>query len=655
MNRKPTLLPHIGRPRRRAGRRICRETVTGAAHIAEDQLRDLAEKSLAGIYLIQDGVFKYVNTRLADIFGYTVRKLLAETGPKEVVFPKDWPTVVGNISKRLSGEAESLHYEFRGVTKTGEVIDIEAYGSRTVYRGRPAVIGTLLDITERKRSEELLRAAEKKYRSVFENAIEGRFQTTPEGTFLMVNPSLATMLGYDSPEELLMSLTDIGRQACVKPEVLALFMHMPENEGVVRGFECELHKRDGTKILVVLDAHTVQDGNGAVLYYEGTLEDITEKKRVENEFRTLSEFNKAIISNAPVAIFTLDKNGKFTSINPALASLSGLGPRAAEKLIGFNWLQNPHTIQCGLAGYIEKGLRGEAFQLWDFPFMTYRGDRNVFMDFKGVPLKEKNGSIVGLLCIIEETTDRVRTRAQLMQETKLSVIGRLAAGLAHELNNPLGTLVAYAELANKCLRSLRDPSSKESALEKLEGYLKIIAEEAFRCKHVTTDALNLSQKGGLEMAKMDINILLDNILRFMNIDRSVRIIKESAPSPPYISGDANALRQVFVNLINNAIDAAEGRMEAAIWIRTRHDGDRVLVEVEDNGTGIPDSIVDKIFEPFFTTKESKKGVGLGLSLCYDLVTSMGGSIRVASKPGYGATFFVALPALDDQDGRRDRQ
>jgi histidine kinase len=421
----------------------------------------------------------------------------------------------------------------------------------------------------------------------------------------------------------------------------------------VRGFECELYKKEGTKIVVTINAHDVRAGNGEILYYEGTLEDITERKRVENEFRALSEFNEAIIDNAPVAVFTLDDRGTFTSINPALASLSGLGPKAEEKLLGFNWLRNPYTIQCGLAGYIRRGLKGEAFQLWDFPFITYRGDRNIFMDFKGVPLKEKDGRIVGLLCIIEETTDRVRTRAKLMQEAKLSVIGRLAAGLAHELNNPLGTLVAYSELANKCLTSLREPSARDTALEKLEGYLGIIAEEAFRCKHVTTDALNLSQKEGLEMSRVDIDALLDSILRFMNIDRSVKVLREPAPFPPYVYGDANALRQVFVNLISNAIDAAEGRMEAAIWIRTRRDGGRLVVEVEDNGTGIPESIADKIFEPFFTTKESKKGVGLGLSLCHDLVTTMGGAITVASRPGYGARFFVALVALEGDERRKD--
>ncbi len=623
-------------------------------YIEENQFRDLAEKSLVGIYLIQNEAFKYVNPKLAEIFGYTVKDLLTKIKPKDVVIPADWSLVAGNIQKRVSGEAESFHYEFRGLTRHKEVIAIEAYGSRTTYQGEPALIGTLLDITRKKRDEELLRRAEEKYRSIFENAIEGIFQTTPEGHFLVANPSFAKMLGYGSPEELISLMTNIERQAYVEPALRSLFAGTLEREGEIRGFECELYRKDGSIIIASMNARIVRDPDGTVLYYEGSIEDITEKKKVENQFRLLNEFNKAIINNAPVAIFTLDRNGMFTSINPALASLSGLGMKAEERLIGFNWLQNPYTIQCGLAAFIERGLKGEPFQLWDFPFMTYKGDRNIFMDFKGVPLKKKNGQIAGLLCIIEETTDRVMTRAKLMQEAKRSAIGRLAAGIAHELNNPLGTLVAYSELAVGCLQSIKGSSTKRPELARLKKYLTIIEEEAFRCKHVTTDILSLSHKDGLEITHVDMNGLLNNVLDLMNIEKSIRIVREITPCLPAIEGDVNALRQVFVNLISNAVDATEKRIDATIWIKTRLNNNEIVVEIEDNGMGIPDSITEKIFEPFFTTKESKKGIGLGLALCYDFVTNMGGTIKMDSKPGYGATFFVAFPVCSKETGKADR-
>jgi PAS domain S-box-containing protein len=522
------VLTHEVRNRRgsaAAHRNVLKQSQTGEAlRDSEDKFRDLAEKSLAGIYLIQDGIFKYGNQRFAEIFGYRVEDVTDKMGPQHMVLPEDWPTVDENIRKRISGESDSIHYEFKGITKTKETINIEVYGSRIMYQGRPAVIGTLLDITKR--------------------------------------------------------------------------------------------------------------------------------KRAEDDLRGLNEFNRALIDNAPVAICTLDKNGVFTSVNPALVSLSGLGSKAAKKLIGFNWLKNSYTIKCGLAGYIEKGLQGEPFQLRDFPYTNYRGDRNFYMDFKGVPLKGKGGNIEGLLCIIEETTDRVTTRAKLLQEAKVSAIGRLAAGIAHELNNPLATLVAHSELACHCLESLQGCIGKQLELEELRTYLNIIEVQAFRCKNVTSDILNLPWKEGLEVTDIDINRLLSNILEFTNTDKpNERIVKEMFTPLPPVRGDMSALRQVFMNLINNAVDAVEGRTDATIWITTKLNNNKVLVAVEDNGPGIADSIVDKIFEPFFTTKESKKGAGLGLSLCKEFVRQIGGTIKVESKPGHGATFLVTLPTgLKEEEG-----
>jgi two-component system, cell cycle sensor histidine kinase and response regulator CckA len=628
-----------------------RKKTRGALRGSEDKFRDLAEKSLAGIYLIQDGVFKYGNPRFAEIFGYTVEELLGRMGPRDVVLPSDWPIVRDNIEKRVSGIISSIHYEFRGKTKSGEIIHIECYGTRTTYKGRPAVIGTLLDVTERERAQELLRQAEEKYRSIFENAVEGIFQITPQGQFIVVNPALVRLFGYGSWDELRSDRTYVRHQLYVEQKRRLEFMRILEEKGLVLGFECELYRKDRTKIWVSMNAHAVRDPGGATLYYEGPSQDITEQKKAEDTLRRLNTFNEAIIDNAPIAIFTLDRNGVFSSVNPALAVLSGLGKEAEQKLMGFNWLKNPYTIKSGLARYIRRGLRGEAFQLWDFPYMTYSGRRNLFMDFKGVPLKGKRGAIEGLLCIIEETTDRVKTRAKLMQEARMSTIGRLAAGIAHELNNPLAILVAHSELAGNCLKTFGSSETKTTKLKELKAYLKIIENQVFRCKNVTADILSLPWKEGLEITDVDVNLLLNNMLEFGEPKKLNGSLKRNfARSLPLVRGDTSALRQVFMNLVSNAVDAIEGRMDAAITIKTRLNHGRVQVTVEDNGIGIPDTIIEKIFEPFFTTKESKKGIGLGLSLCHEFLKQMGGSIRVESKPGLGTTFLVGLPASQQKKG-----
>jgi two-component system cell cycle sensor histidine kinase/response regulator CckA len=618
---------------------------SGQDNVNEQMFRDLAEKSLVGIYLIQDKLFRYTNERMGQIFGYSVDEIIDRMGPEHLVYSEDWPIVDGNISRRIAGKLGSIHYEFRGVKKDGGVIDIEAYGYATTYNGRSAVIGTLLDITKKKRSDLLLKQAEQLYRGIFENAIEGIFQTTVDGRMIASNPALSTMLGYSSPEEYIASVSDLKSQHYVNPDHRQIFIDTIEREGIARGFECQLYKKNGDILWVVMNARAVRDPDGSTQYYEGTIEDITEQKKAADRLRALNEFNEAIIENAPVAIFTLDKKGRFTSVNPELARLSGLGDRAAEKLLGFNWLTNPFTVKSGLAKNIKKGLKGEPFQLWDFPFITYRGDRSIYMDFKGVPLRGRSGVIDGLLCIIEETTDRVKTRAKLMQDTKISAIGRLAAGAAHELNNPLATLVAFTEIAAGIVESYRQDSDNPLDAGQLSYCLDIVQQQAFRCKNVINDLLSLSRKDGLEIVDVDVNNLIGIIVESINFNaRGITVESELLPSLPVARADLSALRQVIVNLVHNAMDAVEGRMDATIWVRTYLDKDMLNIEVSDNGVGIPGTILEKIFEPFFTTKETEKGIGLGLSLSFEFIKGMNGTISVKSEPGSGTTFIVTLPA-----------
>lgn len=246
--------------------------------------------------------------------------------------------------------------------------------------------------------------------------------------------------------------------------------------------------------------------------------------------------------------------------------------------------------------------------------------------------------------MIEETTERVETRALLMQEARKSAVGRLAAGIAHELNNPLATLVAHVELAVNYLKSLEASTADKALLDELRDYLSVIETQAFRCKDVTGSILSLPWKEGLEITEIDINGLLDSIVDSADTGKSeARIVREFSPLPN-VRGNVDSLRQVFLNLISNACDAVEGRMGATVRVTTSAPAGEVVVRVRDNGNGVPAAMLNKIFEPFFTTKESKQGVGLGLALCREFLTHAGGSVRAESSPGRGSTFIVTLPA-----------
>ncbi len=219
----------------------------------------------------------------------------------------------------------------------------------------------------------------------------------------------------------------LGRsEPCENCPVLRTFA-----SGKAERLECALEWRGKNRHYLLTATPLRSPGNPEFSYVVETAQEITAQKKAAEEIGRLSEFSDAIISNAPVAIFTLDANGAFTSVNPALATISGLGLEAEAKLIGFNWLQNPYTIKCGLARHIKRGLKGEAFHLQDFLFNTYRGDRPHYIDFKGVPMRGKDGQVEGLLCIIEESTHRVNER-KLLEEKNIALQGLLKRVHAHD-------------------------------------------------------------------------------------------------------------------------------------------------------------------------------------------------------------------------------
>jgi len=379
-----------------------------------------------------------------------------------------------------------------------------------------------------------------------------------------------------------------------------------------------------------------------------TVQDITNYKKAEEDLRSLNDFNAAIINNAPVAIFTIDKTGKFISVNPALATLSGLGAEAEDKLLGFNWIENPYTIRCGLADCIKKGLKGEPFELWDFPFTTYRGDRGHYIHFRGVPLKTKDGKVEGLLCIIEDTSEKVMARIQSIQDAKVSVIGRLMTGIAHELNNPLAAIAANSELASELFENMRIQNIDSEEINELREYIEAIEEQAFRCKNIIQDMIDITKKEDFEVKAIDLPALLDELIGMLNLKKlKIRLKKQIDNNLPHVKGDTNALRQCFLNILHNATDALEGRESATIKIAAYISGNFVRVEIEDNGIGIHDEMLDKIFDPFFSTKATGKGIGLGLTLCYEFLKRMGAKIDVKSTLGRGSLFVIDLPVFQD--------
>jgi len=238
---------------------------------------------------------------------------------------------------------------------------------------------------------------------------------------------------------------------------------------------------------------------------------------------------------------------------------------------------------------------------------------------------------------LERAVQQVKTtQEQLIQSEKLSAVGQFVAGVAHELNNPLTSVVGFSEL----LQGMPDDPRNHEFLDK-------IAKSAHRCHKIVQSLLGFARQHAPERKPVDLATSMDEVLEIMAYDlrtSTIRVVREFAPDVPIVIGDAHQLQQVFINIIANARQAIEPvRREGEIAIRIRRAGTRASVEFADNGPGIRAEHLARIFDPFFTTKPVGKGTGLGLSLCYGIIQEHGGTIVARSEPGQGATFTIDLP------------
>ncbi|MEE9291558.1 MAG: ATP-binding protein [Acidobacteriota bacterium] len=248
--------------------------------------------------------------------------------------------------------------------------------------------------------------------------------------------------------------------------------------------------------------------------------------------------------------------------------------------------------------------------------------------------------------VADRTQELRDAQDQLVQAEKMSVVGQLVSGVAHELNNPLAGILGYSQLLLR-----KEPD------EKIGRGLKKIEREAERCKRIVQNLLIFARKRKLERSMADLNSVIEGTLDLRDDhlqSGKVKVIRDLAPDLPKTLVDTSQIEQVLMNMINNAQHAmARGRRPPELTLRTRHVGNRIRIEVGDNGAGISPENVKKIFDPFFTTKEVGQGTGLGLSICYGIVNEHGGTIAVDSVSGTGTMFTIDIPIHVDRPESRE--
>ncbi len=290
---------------------------------------------------------------------------------------------------------------------------------------------------------------------------------------------------------------------------------------------------------------------------------------------------------------------------------------------------------------VGRALKGASAQL-SFSGPQNSNGRNLYYDVIATPIVDPVGGNRALV-FIRDVTERRNQELQLLQADKLTSIGVLAAGVAHEINNPMTSVAGYAEALQR--RFLEDPGlAGDQRLLDFPKYLEVIVREVYRCKGIIDNLLSFSRKSDGEFGVVDINQIIGEVLelvRHQGRDAGITLCEDLFVPLPPVKGDASALRQVFLNLILNAIQAIENG--GVVTIETAPTDTGIVARIIDTGTGIDPDMLDQIWTPFFTTKVVGKGQGLGLAVTYDIVEKHQGVIEVHSRVGEGTEFTVNLP------------
>jgi PAS domain S-box-containing protein len=491
-------------------------------------------------------------------------------------------------------------------------------------------------------SSQIIRKAEKKFRSIFENAEEGIFQTSPDGEFLVANPTGARILGFDSPEDLVDNLVDVQNRFHVDPERRADLKRILDTERSVRGFETQVYQKDGSIIWVSISARSMRDLRGDITHYESTLQDISQRKQAEERIR--EQANLLNLAHDAIVVRDMDETIRFW--NKGAENLYGI---TADSVIGKKLTSQIYKDKVAVFTAQEELLKSGDWQ--GELRLSPRDSAEKIVNSRWTLVRDDDDSPKSILVIDIDITEKKEMERQILRSQRMESIGTLASGIAHDLNNVLTPILASTAL-------LRANRSKEA----FERTLGTIESSAMRGAEIVKQVLTFARGVDGDRKPTALHPLIDEVIKISRktFPKSI-VIREHLSNETWpVIGDTTQIEQMLLNLCINARDAMPNG--GAITIGARNvelgptemglntdtkPGPYVELYVEDSGTGIPAAIVDKIFDPFFTTKQPGHGTGLGLSSLVGILKGHGGAVKVDSALNEGSTFRLYLPAQPD--------
>jgi PAS domain S-box-containing protein len=522
------------------------------------------------------------------------------------------------------------------------------------------------------------RLAEESYTKLFETSVDGIYVTTPGGKLLNANPALARMMGYDAPEQLIASIDDVAHNVYVNPAAREQFQRLMQRDGLVRDFEYQVRQRGGGILWLSDSATVVRDDKGEVNRYEGTVRDITDQKRAEDAIAEGRRLLQQVIDIVPAVINVKDNQLRYVLMNRYMSGIFGIEP---EDAIGRTTAELMSRYGAAKTDEFDKRVLEGGAQLgfYEDEYIDAKGQMRQWLVNK-MPLLDADGKVDRIVSVALDISERKRselemrkardaaenalrnlrdTQASLIEAEKLAALGRLVAGVAHEVNNPVGISLTVASALerkaanfasevergdlrrsslNDFLATSRDASSQlvanlNRAAELIQSFKQVAADRNYSDQR-TFDLADLT-----EQVVMSLRPGLRKRNLTLNVECQPNLIMMSYPGP---------YGQVLTNLFLNAVAHAfpDGR-PGIVDIQVRESGkDNVEIIFSDNGCGMSLDVRRRAFDPFFTTRRDQGGTGLGLHIVYSIVTNrLGGRLDLDSEPGGGTRIQIILPRV----------
>ncbi|UCE59462.1 MAG: PAS domain S-box protein [Phycisphaerales bacterium] len=569
--------------------------------------------------------------------------------------PDDLEFVEKNLDLAIKG-VRPYDIDHRMIRSDGEVIWVHAQAELTREAdGKPgSLLGTVVDITDRKRAEEALRKERDFADGLIETAQTIIMVLDTEGRIVRFNPFMEQVSGYRLEEVKGKCWFSTFVPSEDHESIRAVFKEAI-NDVQTRGNINPILTKDGRQILVEWYDKTLKDSQGNIVGLLSVGQDITERTRAEEKLRASEEKHRRLIEHLPQKIFHKNANGVYVSCNDNYAQDLGIAADEIRGKTDFDFYPKDlaEKYRVDDRRIMESGRKEEIEEAY------VEHGRELVVQTVKTPLTDDNGDVTGVLGIFWDITERKRaetelaeyrdrleelvderskeleeSRAQLHRAQRLASIGTLAAGIAHEINNPLGVILLSAQRA---LEKGDDPKAVETSLHRIK-------DDVQRCARIVRSVLQFSRDQSSDKWPVDLNQCVrhsEELTREYASRNGVRVQFECAGDLPVVVASTTELEQAFVNLLHNAIEASSDGQ--TVTLQTERSPTGVRFSVADQGRGMTAEEQEHAFDPFFTTRQERGGTGLGLSIVHGLITDQGGTIEIDSHPGKGTRVTIELP------------